>query len=245
MTDQRSRNRYIFVRDGRGSVYQVINEDTRAIVNRYEYDDFGNIVEQSGTLENPFTYTSREWEPELGMYYYRARWYDPSIGRFISEDPIGFAGGVNLYNYVEGNPINRIDPFGLDWLLYDLSDQMVYAYPGDIPGDYNVAGPPLMQEGISGPHDNGALPTGNYNLTGKPSLVPVSHPHQSSYCDANGNCWWQPIESETPNGRSGLGIHPDGNIHGTAGCVGLTSGNTSGFYNYLRTSDVDTLIVQR
>ena len=62
-------------------------------------------------------FTGREWDPEIGLYYYRARYFDPKIGRFISEDPIGFAGGdVNLYAYVRGNPPNLVDPGGLQGL---------------------------------------------------------------------------------------------------------------------------------
>ena len=64
-----------------------------------------------------YTYTGREWDKETGLYYYRARYYDPMEGRFISKDPIGFRGGdVVLYGYVHNNPINRKDPKGLfDW----------------------------------------------------------------------------------------------------------------------------------
>lgn len=50
---------------------------------------------------------------ETGLYYYRARYYDPKVGRFISEDPIGFVGGVNFYAYVNGNPASFVDPLGL------------------------------------------------------------------------------------------------------------------------------------
>lgn len=58
--------------------------------------------------------TGREWDKETGLYYYRARYYDPMEGRFISKDPIGFDGGdVNLYGYVQNNPINWVDPSGL------------------------------------------------------------------------------------------------------------------------------------
>lgn len=59
-------------------------------------------------------YTGREWDKETGLYYYRARYYDPIEGRFISKDPIGFAGGdVNVYGYVGNNAINRTDSTGL------------------------------------------------------------------------------------------------------------------------------------
>ncbi|MFA7062031.1 MAG: RHS repeat-associated core domain-containing protein, partial [Pedobacter sp.] len=58
-------------------------------------------------------YTGREWDKETGLYYYRARTYDPVAGRFLQRDPISFAGGnVNLYGYVQNNPVNWIDPDG-------------------------------------------------------------------------------------------------------------------------------------
>lgn len=59
--------------------------------------------------------TGREWDKETGLYYYRARYYDPMEGRFVSKDPIGFKGGINLYNYTDSNPVNRTDPTGEAW----------------------------------------------------------------------------------------------------------------------------------
>lgn len=65
---------------------------------------------------NSCTYTGREWDKETGLYYYRARYYDPMEGRFASKDPISFAGGdVNLYGYTKENPINLTDPSG-QWI---------------------------------------------------------------------------------------------------------------------------------
>ena len=58
-------------------------------------------------------FTGREWDPETGLHYYRARYYDPKSGRFLSEDPIGFQGGINFYAYVDNNPVNFFDPTGL------------------------------------------------------------------------------------------------------------------------------------
>jgi RHS repeat-associated protein len=60
-----------------------------------------------------YAFTGREWDPETQLYYYRARYYDPTLGRFIGEDPIGFAGDVNFYSYVRGNPAGGSDPLGL------------------------------------------------------------------------------------------------------------------------------------
>lgn len=67
------------------------------------------------------SYTASEFDSESGLYYYRARYYDPSSGRFLSEDPIQFGAGPNFYLYVGNNPINRFDPLGLDWVK-NLSD---------------------------------------------------------------------------------------------------------------------------
>ena len=75
------------------------------------YDSFGN---KTGTLSTRYGYTGREADEKTGLMYYRARQYDPQIGRFTSEDPIGFAGGdINLYGYVKNNPLSSTDPSGL------------------------------------------------------------------------------------------------------------------------------------
>ena len=77
------------------------------------YDSFGNGTNSS--FPSRYQYTGREFDLITGLQYNRARWYDPAIGRFISEDPIGFRGGdANLYSYVWNNASNIIDPTGND-----------------------------------------------------------------------------------------------------------------------------------
>jgi RHS repeat-associated protein len=76
------------------------------------YDSFGRVI--TSNLTTRYQYTGREYDEYTGLMFYRARFYDPQIGRFISEDPIGFRGGdVNLFGYVKNNVINKIDPLGL------------------------------------------------------------------------------------------------------------------------------------
>ncbi len=65
---------------------------------------------------NPYMFTGRRYDGETGLYYYRARYYDATLGRFISADPISYAGGINLYAYVNNNPITWLDPMGLSCL---------------------------------------------------------------------------------------------------------------------------------
>ncbi len=77
----------------------------------YSYNSFGNTT-STGTVVNPFQYTGREFDQETGLYYLRARYYDQNVGRFISEDPIAYAGRISIYDYVGGNPATFIDPSG-------------------------------------------------------------------------------------------------------------------------------------
>ena len=98
--------------DRQGSVVDLVNQDG-TILNHFVYDGFGN---RTGTTAVDFRYgyTGRELDGETGLYYYRARYYDSSLGRFISEDPIGFsAGDTNLYRYVNNSPTNFTDPTGM------------------------------------------------------------------------------------------------------------------------------------
>jgi len=107
---------YCYHFNATGSMVAITNA-SRAVVNKYAYDPFGNITgqEEATGLSQPFKYVGQYGvmaEPN-GFYYMRARYYDPQAGRFISEDPIGFDGGdVNLYAYVSSNPVNGIDPDG-------------------------------------------------------------------------------------------------------------------------------------
>jgi RHS repeat-associated protein len=97
--------------DGLGSTIGLTDE-TGVLKTVYSYDPFGNTSVSGELSDNPFQYTGRE-NDGTGLYYYRARYYSPELQRFISKDPIGLLGGINLYSYVANNPINWIDPSGL------------------------------------------------------------------------------------------------------------------------------------
>jgi len=106
--------------DGLGSVTQI-TDNRGQITERYEYDAFGKpaIKDASGatlqasSIGNRFMFTGREYDQETGLYYYRARHYSPTLGRFLQRDPLGNIDGPNPYTYCANNPINWIDPFGL------------------------------------------------------------------------------------------------------------------------------------
>jgi RHS repeat-associated protein len=98
--------------DGLGSITSL-SGSAGTIANTYTYDSFGNLTASTGTARNYLQYTGREFDPETGIYEYRARYYAPVIGRFISEDQSGFQGGLNFYKYVQNNPLLLNDPTGL------------------------------------------------------------------------------------------------------------------------------------
>jgi RHS repeat-associated protein len=98
--------------DGLWSVTSLSNA-AGALAQTYTFDSFGKLTNSSGSLTNPFQYNAREFDTETNLYYYRARYYDQNVGRFISEDPINFSGGINFYEYVKNQPIDNFDPFGL------------------------------------------------------------------------------------------------------------------------------------
>jgi RHS repeat-associated protein len=100
------------ITDAQGSVLALADANGN-VTTQYSYDPFGNTTAAGAASNNPSQYTGRENEGN-GLYYYRARYYNPLLGRFIREDPLGFAGsGSNLYAYVEDDPIDWDDPLGL------------------------------------------------------------------------------------------------------------------------------------
>ena len=108
-----------FVKDHLGST-NALADSAGVISSSTTYDSYGNATADIATR---YRYTGRELDTDIGLYYYRNRWYDSEIGKFISEDPIGFAGDdANLYGYVWNSPIKYSDPTGLDGWGNDTAD---------------------------------------------------------------------------------------------------------------------------
>ena len=111
LSELRSGTTSYYEQDGLGSVTSLSNA-AGTPVETYSFDSFGRATASTGTLTNPFQYAGREFDSETGIYYYRARYFDPSAGRFLSEDPARLRGGVNFYAYTRNRPVLLTDPSG-------------------------------------------------------------------------------------------------------------------------------------
>ena len=126
----------------------------------FGYWAFGETQATTGTPISRLKYTGRE-DDGTGLYQYRARYYDPSIGRFISEDPKGFAAGANFYAYVHNNPLNASDPSG----MLDLG----FAAGFHLPVSPGVAVGPVFSSQVTGYSNNPSAP-----LTSNPTTVDIA-----------------------------------------------------------------------
>lgn len=118
----------------------ALTNSAATVTDTYSYHPFGKVLAKTGTTANPYQFAG--WlgvENDGALLYMRARYYDPALGRFVSKDPIGILGGLNVYDYVGGNPMSYTDPNGLlpflaipgaAWLVGVLSSEAVVAATG-------------------------------------------------------------------------------------------------------------------
>jgi RHS repeat-associated protein len=172
--------------EGLGSIVAATDAGGDVTSHR-RYDAWGNL--EVAAAEPGYAFTGREWDPETGLYYYRARYYDPKVGRFISEDPIGFAGGLNFYGYVGSNPINYRDPFGL---FMDPASREAMGRARD------AAGPGWN------PWNSASAAVDQANRMFPP---PQGHPHDTGWNDPNDairHCVWNCLMSQSSTAEARL-----------------------------------------
>ena len=118
-----------YLTDRLGSVRDIVST-TGTVLDHVIYDSYGNVTsETNATNGDRFKFTGREYDAATGLYYYRARYYDPQTGRFCGEDPLSFGGGdTNLYLYCSNDPVNNFDPTG------NARIEVRYKYIGDYLG---------------------------------------------------------------------------------------------------------------
>ena len=116
---------YYPLKDQQGTIHAMVNTNG-IIVESYKYDAWGRVLgvyNGSGqqltesAIGNRYLWQGREYSWNTGLYCFRTRWYDPITGRWLSNDPIGISGGLNQYVFCANNPVNSVDPLGLDiWI---------------------------------------------------------------------------------------------------------------------------------
>jgi RHS repeat-associated protein len=156
---------YLALADNQGSIRYVL-DNSGNVINEIIYNSFGEVTSESNpSVDFRFGYTGRELDEETGLYYYRSRYYDSTVGRFISEDAIGFEGGdANLYRYVINSPVNYTDPYGekIDWYnIVDKTDEFFAGF-GDA---VSFGGTTLLRNKLYGDlatnnHEGGFFTTG-------------------------------------------------------------------------------------
>ena len=104
-----------FITDHLGSPRLVVNASTGAVVQRIDYDEWGQVLADSNPGFQPFGFAGGLYDRDTGLVRFGARDYDPAVGRWTGKDPVGFEGGLNFYEYCGGDPVNWVDPEGL-WI---------------------------------------------------------------------------------------------------------------------------------
>ncbi len=181
--DDGSNNVQWLLTDHLGTTRDLVANNNGTIINHIKYDSFGNIVDQLNPLiTTRFLFTGREFDSSTDLYFYRARYYDASIGRFISEDPLRLdAGDANTFRYVANQVTRHVDPFGL--ITYDYSQSTGQLTTGANPVGigYSGTGTGRNSPAQQGTVNVGPIPIGEYtigdaynsNQTG-PNTIPLN-----------------------------------------------------------------------
>jgi RHS repeat-associated protein len=164
---------YYYHFDALGSVIALTNS-SGSTVELYEYSVYGQVAASDANIPNRFMFTGREFDADTGLYYYRARYYHPEIGRFLQTDPIGYEDGMNWYQYCKNTPLSVADPLGLG-NVFKPELWPTDTYNGD---SYVYAGPQEIDIAFFDGSDGGS---GMYDKDGK--LV-VSARNNETYASA-------------------------------------------------------------
>ncbi len=120
---------YYYHYDGLGSVV-ALSDSAGDTVQTYEYSIYGQVAaSEPEFLTNPYMFTGRRFDIETGLYYYRARYYNPYIGRFLQTDPVGYGAGINWYLYCGNNPLAFVDPSGYKEISISIPLHTVWYHP--------------------------------------------------------------------------------------------------------------------
>ena len=198
---------YRLVTDERGSVRLVVNASTGAVAQQLDYDVWGNVTTDSAPGFQPFGYAGGLWDWSAKLTRFGARDYDAETGRWTNKDPVRFKGkDTNLYSYARADPVNKIDPDGLEVrCLYSQGDGRLICWAandadgeplgGDLLLDatgYSGSPEGLNDHGLEWKRDVGPIPTGWWDVgpaydgrLGKPQFdLTPEHDYAAYYRDS-------------------------------------------------------------
>ena len=216
---------YQIITDHLGSPRLVVNVSTGAVVQRMDYDEFGNVIYDSNPGFQPFGFAGGLYDPETKLVRFGARDYDAEIGRWTSKDPIGFEGGLNVYVYVDGDPVNWTDPTGLQhWEYSQSTGQLSFVDENGnkalIDKGYSGNGKGYNNPDMQYEHETGPIPQGWYRMG-----VMEDIERNLTSDDPFKNCRvipLSPCEGTNTNDRGPFLIHGDNQKHNHSasnGCI--------------------------
>ncbi|MCL5096791.1 MAG: RHS repeat-associated core domain-containing protein [Candidatus Omnitrophica bacterium] len=174
---------YYYHADGGGNITYMIN-GSEGMAAQYRYDPFGWTLYTDGPLAeaNVYRFSSKEFLENAGFYYYGFRFYDPGTQRWVNRDPTEELGGVNLYAYVSNQPVDNVDPLGLDY--YVIYVTAFSGFPHQVVvGDNGMGGSYVLDYGPASGGINRIYGPGKYNY------IPYSFPpNQTAYNLSSARC---------------------------------------------------------
>ncbi|PYK37720.1 MAG: hypothetical protein DME49_10775 [Verrucomicrobia bacterium] len=222
---------YYFTRNHLGSIREMFRNNG-IVVARYDYDPWGRSTTVINTTLPDFNFTGLYRHSASNLDMAVRRLYDPDLARWISRDPIGEGGGLNLYAYCGNDPTRHVDPLGLSSLVYDSATGTLTLYTGSgqVVGTYPAGNNTV-------PSSNGPWPSGTYNYayhTDHPESGPTG-PYGS-----HGNSVF-----DVP-GRTGMGVHSgrQGPESPTHGCIRTTDPGTAAIQNLNAHDPLTTITVR-
>ncbi len=237
-------NTYRLVADHLGSIRMVVDVATGEVVQRIDYDEYGNELTNTNPDFQPFGFAGGVYDSQTKLERFGTRDYDASTGRWTAKDPIGFGGGdPDLYSYALENPVSFVDKDGLSCLVFNrLTNTLrLYDWMGNLVAAFNAANNVTNPKGDPCKlHSNGPAPNGLFAVS--PPRRPYNakmETEQGSYVFRLGTpgdiAWQRTLELHA--GRESY-------KHVTQGCIRVDESTIEYLYNYYQLDPIRTITIE-
>ena len=224
---------YYYHNDHLGSPIKLTDANQNTVWS-WQYGPFGEepLTMNSNTISQNLRFPGQYYDSETGLHYNFHRYYSPKLGRYLTTDPIGIYGGINLFIYGANNPIKYFDPFGLTTLTLNVGSCSLTVDPEDgSKSTYNIcatsgSGSCKNESKCEQKKDEGPLPRGKYNVNANDISNPGRFGDILRNLTGDWGDWRVPINPSPGTetyGRSGFFLH-GGRKPGTSGCIDIGGG---------------------